>query len=385
MNPNERDEGNKMRVYNLLKYFKTRNLQVDFVSIYNHYSKWLNSDLEAFKATGLVNNIHLLYKKPKKTHLVNYVWQYKIPNLIYTKRQNAVKGTISDKTTFFFREQFDDILKDNSYDLVIISYVEWAGLIKNNSYLKNAKTIIDTHDLISSQSQYEKDFDLGKAFGEEIRRLNYFDEVWAISSEEHYLFSQFCRNKVNFVTMMTDEPKIERHDKIFDIIYVASSNQHNQKSSNWFFQQVYPLLSADLKICVIGKISQYIPKETYKNVHLVEFASDLNEYYAKSRIAICPMLSGTGIKVKVIEALSHALPVVCTERGLDGLPNKSRNGCLASNNPEIFARHIFELLNNESFYEEQRFFSREMFRQHFKTEICYERLDHYLQLSEIIL
>ena len=66
------------------------------------------------------------------------------------------------------------------------------------------------------------------------------------------------------------------------------------------------------------------------------------------------MLSGTGIKIKVIEALSYGIPVVTNRRGVDGLVNKKENGCLVSDDPKIFAEEITRLLKDEIFYNQMR-------------------------------
>jgi len=60
--------------------------------------------------------------------------------------------------------------------------------------------------------------------------------------------------------------------------------------------------------------------------------ANLVEFYQNVSIVICPMFSGTGVKIKVLEALSYGIPVVTNQRGVDGLLNKSANGCLVTEN-----------------------------------------------------
>ena len=66
------------------------------------------------------------------------------------------------------------------------------------------------------------------------------------------------------------------------------------------------------------------------------------------------MLSGTGIKIKVLEALSHSLPIVTNRRGVDGLVNKKSNGCIVESTGKGFAKAILRLLKDESFYLEKK-------------------------------
>ena len=82
------------------------------------------------------------------------------------------------------------------------------------------------------------------------------------------------------------------------------------------FDHVYPLLPPNINIVIIGRICKHIQER--KGVTLIEFAESTGRVLPPVKIAICPMLEGTGIKIKVIEALSYGLPIVGTERAIDG-------------------------------------------------------------------
>ena len=178
--------------------------------------------------------------------------------------------------------------------------------------------------------------------------LEKFDEIWTYSVEEEYIFEQFTDKKVTMIPVsfpfnFNKENAISK----YDVIYVASDNPHNITGINWFFKEVLPHLK-DVKIHVIGKICNVVGD--YENVIKHGIVDDLDEYYKNSKISICPMLSGTGIKIKVIEALSYGIPVVTNRRGVDGLVNKKENGCLVTDDPKIFAEEIKNLLEDEIFY-----------------------------------
>src|SRR5690606_21052871 len=114
----------------------------------------------------------------------------------------------------------------------------------------------------------------------------------------------------------------------------------------------------------------------YPNVHKIPFVRNLQDYYEVSKIALCPMLTGTGVKIKVVEALSHGLPVICTSRGVDGLPNKINNGCLVSDEPETFAKNIHYLLDHLEAYLQQSRMGEELFNNFFEKQIVYKKLDN---------
>lgn len=377
-NIGQQTAGNKTRAIQLLKYFKERGCHVDFVSL-KHERPEQGSEqdtIDFLKTNKLADRVHLLQRKPSKKNPLVYFLRYKIFDLFYYWFTYPLRSKIPTFLTVKLKNEFEAILKANTYDYVIISYVTCAGLVANRKLLGNAKTIVDTHDFITAQFKDKRRFNLGATFADEINRLNIFDEIWAISYEEQYVFSQFCSSDVRLVPLMIDVAETDGKplaEKKYDLIYIASDNVHNLRAANWFFDNVYRLLPPGISICVIGLINKSI-SDRY-NIERIMYAPDLDKYYNNAKIAICPMLSGTGVKVKVVEALAFGLPVVCNLRGLDGLPNKQLNGCLATNNPTEFAEHIVSLLSNEAAYLMQSLFAKELFSNAFGKSVIYNELD----------
>lgn len=366
-NPLLPNQGNNSRANALLHYFKSRSIDIDLVGV--EADNFSNDSINQLESDNLINKGYLLKEFKRENNKIKYFFGYSLPNLILGRVKHF------NRIRFSHQSYFNHILKSNKYDYIIISYAYWAGLVIDNPYVKNAKLCIDTHDFLTSQFQNLKGFSIGKYFQKEIELLNNFDKIFVISTEENYLFSQFTKKEVitfshiienNFNTTGTDE-------KQYDLIYVASSNSHNVLSANWFFNEVYPLLSKKITIIVIGKIVDYI--QDFEDVTKVHFAENLDDYYFKSKVAICPMLSGTGLKIKVIEALSFGLPIVCNSRGVDGMNSKINNGCLVADSPQEFAGNIELLLNDKKKYLEVCNFAKEYFIVNNDKQICYEKID----------
>ena len=365
-NPVVLNQGNNARAFALLQYFKNKHYKIDYVGIAS--KSFSDIDLESIKKADLIDNGFLLRKDKRISKTLSYLFTYAIPN--------KLKGRIRDfdRTRFGHKEQFSRILKDNQYDYIIISYAYWAELIRENKHLKNAKLIIDTHDFLTSQFQNQKRFNLGKYFNKEVELLNLFQKVWVISSDENYVFSQFVSSEVITIPHALDAKFQLNSTKKYDLVYVASSNEHNVKSAKWFFEEVYPKLNPNLSICVVGKINEHISE--LPNVTKMHFVEDLDQVYSESRVAICPMLSGTGLKIKVVEALSFGLPVVCNPRGIDGLINKTNNGCLVAEDATTFSKYIEQLLTDENFYKQQQTLSKNFFENYLSVNLVYSELDN---------
>lgn len=365
-NPLLLNQGNNARANSLLHYFKSRSIDVDFAGV--EAENFTYSDISDLETKNLIKKGYLLKEFKRKENRLKYLFSFSIPNKFLRKIKHF------NRIRFGNQSYFNSILKSNEYDYIIISYAYWAGLVIDNPYLKNAKLCIDTHDFLTSQFQDLSGFNLGRYFQKEIEILNRFDKIFVISAEENYLFSQFAKKEVITLShMIENKSNSISSDKKYDLIYVASSNSHNIDSANWFFKEVYPLLNKELRILVIGKICDYIPD--FDNVTKLAFVESLDDYYSKSKVAICPMLSGTGLKIKVVEALSFGLPVVCNSRGVDGMVNKTNNGCLVTNVPQEFADNVELLINNEGAYSIISNYGKEYFINNNDTQKCYNKID----------
>lgn len=368
-NPLLLTQGNNARAMGLLKYFKSKNIYVDFVGDPIYVNDF---HIQQLKSKKLINNGFLLDGlKTKKNKIQKFFNKLNLKKKTKNKAIDKVK--FLDRLRDNHHERFNDILKNNEYDYILISYIFWTGLIENSKYIKKAKLIIDTHDFITPHFKSEKGFELGAFFAEEIRSLSFFDKILVISIEEKYIFDQFLDKEIHLISH-PEELKYKSEKELYDVVYVASDNVHNVKSAKWFFEKVYPLLSKDIKICVVGKINNCIPT-TLENVHNIDYIEDLEEVYSVSKIAVCPMLSGTGVKIKVIEALSYGLPIVCNERGVDGLLNKTNNGCLVTNEETIFASYIERLISEKEFYNYHSVLAKDYFLNNHEKNKTYDELD----------
>jgi len=119
----------------------------------------------------------------------------------------------------------------------------------------------------------------------------------------------------------------------------------------WLLGEVLPNFKDDFRIHVFGPICGILKESNSGRFVLHGVVDDLREVYDSAKITICPMLSGTGVKIKVLESLSNNLPVVTNTRGVDGLAQKKNNGCLVADDPASFAQHVEKLLKDGSFYE----------------------------------
>ena len=366
-NPFITNQGNNARALELLHYFKNQNFKVDFVGEVQH--NFNKEDLKEIEATELVNKAYILRKR--KHSGLRYLFMHSILGRLINGTKNFNRIGVGQQ------KEFEKILAENSYDYILISYVLFAPFIANKKRLKGAKTIVDTHDFFTAQFHGNNFKITGNNFKTELKYLNKFDSVWTISTDEEFIFSQFLPQK-EIKTIphgIQDNSETKEVESSIDIFYVGSNNPHNTSSAKWFFDKVYPLLPDTIKITVVGRVCSAVPEK--ENIEKIEYAESLSDYYKKSKITICPMLSGTGLKIKVVESLSYGIPVVCNSRGVDGLLNKLNNGCIVTNEPVEFSKAIQKLLNDKTYYQEYSENAIDFFRKSLHNEIVYKKLDTF--------
>ncbi len=80
------------------------------------------------------------------------------------------------------------------------------------------------------------------------------------------------------------------------------------------------------------------------NVIVTGRVPSIGEWLGRACVAVAPMLGGTGIKNKILEACAAGCPVVATSAAVGGLPTGQDAGIIIADGPERIAAEVFRLL-----------------------------------------
>lgn len=127
----------------------------------------------------------------------------------------------------------------------------------------------------------------------------------------------------------------------------------NRVGAEFFLSEVWPLIIAAVpgaRITIAGLRSELISQSAAlpMGVEFPGFVADLDELYAGTRVVVCPILSGGGTRVKIMEAAAYGKPIVSTTVGAEGIDLVSGSEILRRDSPADFADGCIQLLRDHS-------------------------------------
>lgn len=366
------------RIYELCKYFKNRGFEIDQLAFKNYESKWNEED---YIDNKIINNYFFVdwitVDREIKERNNNFL------NKIKRKFVSEKITTVLDLTSPSLIKEFKFVITKYNYDFVVIVYEYWAKLvdfIKN----KNTKKIILIEDLLAKQQEvyFGKDkVDMKKMIKDEANKINKFDISISIGEEEYNLFKKLAPKPKHYLIPFFMDKKIHKlknrnKNKKYDIGFIGFNNIHNVNGLNWFFKEIWPNIKP-LKILIVGNVSENrgLIKIKHKNVKYTKYIKNLDDFYNNIKVTISPLLSGTGLKVKIIESFSYGVPCFFTKESVVGFPNKEYFNAFIFKNKKEFISKLNKILKNKKNY----YFNQEKiinyFDRYFSKEKNYKKLD----------
>jgi glycosyltransferase involved in cell wall biosynthesis len=180
-----------------------------------------------------------------------------------------------------------------------------------------------------------------------------FDRALMISREE----AQIVRSAGYPGAVYIPQPFPVRHQAArdrtsfrYDLAFVGSENQLNTRGILWFYRHIYiPYLRPRrVRLAVAGRVCLNLDFEDAL-VHSLGFVSDLDALYNDSKLVVVPLSEGTGISIKLHEALAAGRAVVTTPTGCRGIdPSSDAMLCVdMQRQPKQAAQFVLDLLADD--------------------------------------
>lgn len=245
----------------------------------------------------------------------------------------------------------------------------FCQLLRTAEYAKaehNYHKTIDYQDAFSKGMERRAElavFPFREIFSLERKRLvayeniifEYFETKVIISEEDRKYIYHPERQNIHIITNGIDtdffHPSANRTEE-YDLVFVGNmSYPPNIETAEFIVEKVLPLLIAEfpqIKLLLAGaepsKRVQALANQ--KGVTLKAGLEDIREAYGSGKIFFAPMLIGTGLQNKLLEAMAMEKPCVTSDLANKALMAVHGENILVGETLEDYAREISELMRN---------------------------------------
>lgn len=170
---------------------------------------------------------------------------------------------------------------------------------------------------------------------------------------------------------MLEKPDMQFNETKKALLYIGTLTwEANVDGLLWFFENCWNRLRqmhSDLTLTIVGKNPDariLRATESLEGIHFTGFVEDLEDCYPTHRVFIVPLRFGSGIKVKILNALYRGIPTVTSSIGTEGLDAEDGIHIYESSVPMEYCNRIDELLTNKEKWTEIRDASRALSKQY---------------------
>ncbi len=262
------------------------------------------------------------------------------------KPLNAFLNLFTDKSYHverFISKDFDnrlkEVLSENKFDIVQLEMLYMAPYMETIRKNSNANIILRAHNvehLIWERIADETSFwpkrmyirHLARTLKKyELSAINQVDGIAAITRKDAAFFRRTCSKPVVdipygvYPEQFEPNYEIEGKPKFY---HIGSMNwTPNEEGIRWFIENVLDDLLIkvpDFVYHLAGRnMSQWMHELDNPHLDVVGEVKDASEFVGSNNVAIVPLLSGSGIRIKIIESMALGKTVITTRVGAEGI------------------------------------------------------------------
>ena len=271
---------------------------------------------------------------------------------LFSDESYHVKRFISEK----FKERLVKVLKKERFDIVQLEMIYMAPYIETIREHSNAKIILRAHNVEHKiwERIGKKTFFFAKRWyinhlvrtlrKYEMGILDKVDGIAAITITDAAFFRRVTATPVIDLPFGVD---IDKFNPVFEVgdkptfYHIGSMNwMPNEEGIKWLLKNVWDDVHKripEAKLYLAGRnMPKWLMKTRKKNVVVVGEVPDAQEFVNQHNIAIVPLFSGSGMRIKIIESMALGKTVITTLVGAEGIQySESEDIIIADNEPKM--------------------------------------------------
>lgn len=266
-----------------------------------------------------------------------------------------------------FKTRLISILKEGEFDVIHLESIFCTPYMETIRKYSKAKVVVRTHNVehhIWEQLAKNEAIAIKKWYlnllasrlkSYEIDTLRKVDGIISITDEDKQEFEKLgvkCPIDVIPIGFNVDAIRPDSLSKHpLSLYHVGAMDwQPNIEGINWFLDDVWPLIETefpDVQCSLAGrKMPQHLLKRSSGKLKIEGQIDSVQEFVKSKNIVIVPLLSGSGMRIKIVEALAMGKVILSTSAGAEGIPYTDGENLLIANTPEEFVLKLRYLKEN---------------------------------------
>lgn len=256
-----------------------------------------------------------------------------------------------------------DFLESHMIDCLWIDHITMAQFIPSDY---KGKLVLEAHNVDSEffKKMFLKDsfihwrcfalYEWIKYIFFQKKYINRFNKILAASEDDKIILERISKKKnVEFFFPKIEFKRIEiKKRNPYTILFVGSLCWYpNKDGIYWFLKKIYPIIiktCPKLNIWIVGRTPRRFIFPIFPNVNYFGHSKSLDYFYSKANIFVVPIRYGSGIRIKVLEAIAYKMNIISTTEGIKGLPiNYIQGKVRIADTPSDIAREIVRAIKNE--------------------------------------
>lgn len=265
-----------------------------------------------------------------------------------------------------FRKKLKEVLSGNDYDIIQVEGINMSIYIP---FIKDTGKSLVSYRAHNVESEIWEELAEGtmckakrwylrnlaarmKEYEEEL--IDLCDLIVPITEHDALFFRKKGRDIPVFVCSFGINPEPEIQESLSNeqsVNYIGSLDwRPNQEGIAWFLEKVWPQVleacpTINLRIAGRNAPGWLTRKFNQENVRFEGEVKSADAFIRAGTILIVPLLSGSGVRVRIIQAMSLGIPVISTPKGIQGIGAQQGKELLVAHDPGEFKDHIVMLLN----------------------------------------
>lgn len=284
-------------------------------------------------------------------------WQDALRNLFSKESYNISRFVTDD-----FKKALADILSRNTYDIIQLETLYLAPFIPVIKKYSNALIVLRAHNIeheiwlrIADQVKFlPKKLYLNylskKLKNYELNILNDYDYLVAITERDLVQFRSLgykngCTSSPVGLNLAAYPPDYSVFKEPLSLSFIGSLDWlPNAEAVRWFLKRAWPELLKAFPQLSFHFAGRNAPDDlkTYNDLPVKYYGDvpDAKSFIQKHAIMIVPIFAGSGIRVKILEAMALGRVVITTSIGLEGISAKHMQEVIIANNVEDMIESI---------------------------------------------